>query len=310
MANGSNAYNAEPSPVVEAEKVSNTDFLTKEELVQFRDASEQEKRSHWYNVIAERANKEGIRPDLAYSHTLRLTSTIPLDTSFITNQQYQNAKGRAAQELTNLAVDAAGVGIGLAQAISANRQLDESRAPVFTPREQDFSQIDNLINEVRKKAGSEMPGRERAREREYDELVARAAQTATDFGVQGAGFQQAAAVQASKARREGELSDEQLSMNYSQLLGDLLGMKEGMMQSQDAQRERAFGREFDQYRDTQQALGMQKAVGLQNVYQAGSELIRDVPGVLDVFNRMSVGVDANRQARRRADEAAGFTASK
>jgi len=55
---------------------------------------------------------------------------------------------------------------------------------------------------------------------------------------------------------------------------------------------------------------MQKAVGLQNVYQAGSDLIRDVPGVLDVFNRMSVGVDANRQARRRADEAAGFTASK
>ncbi len=240
--------------------------------------------------------------DVTFENALAMvgmeTANLPIGKSGISDAQFKEARNAARAQMAEMAIDAVGLGIGLSQAISANKELKGTKEPTFDQRNPDTSQLDNLIADVQKKAGSEMPGRERAREREFDESLALANQTARQYGVQGAGFQQASAVQASKERRKGELDDAQISMGYTQLLGNLLEMKEGIAQTSDLQRERVHSANMDNYIMKEQALGGQKAYGIQNAYQKGASLI---PSVLDIFQNSRIAVHRDEVAKTNAE---------
>ena len=288
----------------EAEQLSQFQFLTNDELKAYKDASPEERKTIWEPLIKINAEKVDVTFENALAMTAMETSNLPIGKSGISDAQFKEARNAARAQMAEMAIDAVGLGIGLSQAISANKELKGTKEPTFDQRNPDTSQLDNLIADVQKKAGSEMPGRERAREREFDESLALANQTARQFGVQGAGFQQASAVQASKERRAGELDDAQISMGYTQLLGNLLEMKEGIAQNQDLQRERVYKVGVDNYNLKEQALGGQKAYGIQNAYQQGAELARGVtqlPSVLDVFQNSRIAVHRDEVAKTNAE---------
>jgi hypothetical protein len=215
------------------------------------------------NILQGMADKYGIELSAIEGISDKVINDIELNPT----DNKAERKSRMTAMFADWGLQAAKLGTSIWQIVKANKGLNDLQKPDFETRQKDMSEIDSLINDLKKKSQGEFPLRSREREREFADLMNRTQRTARQFGVQGAALQQAAYTEGSKAKRAGEMEDEGLKAQYAGMLSQLLSLKEGAEQfdAQQAQRQHLEA-DLPEYLSNVYSLGQAKQAGVENLF--------------------------------------------